>query len=212
MNFYGQFDPPFDKVLKERYFDKFDNGVGIECGSFDGITECNLKYFEENQNWKIYNIEASPPIFELLVKNRPDSKNFNIGLSNLQSEIIFKHALHPKFNEFFGNGSFKHLDSHYKNLISQGCSFKEYTIKTTTYNDFINQNKIDKVDCFVLDVEGYELEVIEGMKNCEVLPKIFMIEYPIIGLEKLIDKINETLPDKFSFDYKIHNSAFFILK
>ena len=48
MNFYGQFDPPFDKILKERYFNDFNNGFGIECGACDGLTECNLKYFEEN--------------------------------------------------------------------------------------------------------------------------------------------------------------------
>jgi hypothetical protein len=45
--FYGQFNPPFDKILKDRYFNNVFNGVGIECGAFDGLTECNLKYFEK---------------------------------------------------------------------------------------------------------------------------------------------------------------------
>lgn len=212
MKFYGQFNPPFDKILKERYLDKINNGIGIECGAFDGLLECNLKYFEENQYWKIYNIEASPPIFEKLIKNRPESKNFNIGLADIEKELIFNHAIHPINNEYFGNGSFNHLKIHYDDLISQGCSFKEYKVKTMTYKSFIEKNNIDKLDCFVLDVEGYELEVIEGMKDCEILPKIFMIEYPIIGLENLTNKINEIFPDKFYLDYKIHNSAFFILK
>jgi hypothetical protein len=61
--YYGQFNPPFDKILEEKYLGKIKNGIGIECGAFDGVMECTLKFFEDNQGWTIYNIEASPPRF-----------------------------------------------------------------------------------------------------------------------------------------------------
>jgi FkbM family methyltransferase len=212
MTFYGQFNPPFDKILKDRYLHLIQNGVGIECGAFDGLTECNLKYFEENQNWKIFNIEASPPIFEKLIKNRPKSLNFNLGLSNFKNKIVFKHAIHPSLGKNFGNGSFNHHQTHLEDLNLQGCIFEEYKVETITYKEFIEINNIDNLDCFVLDVEGYELEVIEGMKGCDILPKVFMIEYPIIGLENIVNMIEKIFPNKFILDFKIHNSVFFLLK
>jgi hypothetical protein len=37
--FYGQFDPPVDRFLFERYFAGSKRpGVFIECGAFDGET------------------------------------------------------------------------------------------------------------------------------------------------------------------------------
>ncbi|MEI9889739.1 MAG: hypothetical protein WDN45_03025 [Caulobacteraceae bacterium] len=45
--FYGQFDPPVDRVLFERYFpDKTIRGVFVECGAYDGQTESCCKFFE----------------------------------------------------------------------------------------------------------------------------------------------------------------------
>jgi hypothetical protein len=45
--YYGQFNPQVDQVLHTQFFpDKF-NGISIECGSFDGITDSCTKFFEE---------------------------------------------------------------------------------------------------------------------------------------------------------------------
>ena len=67
--YYGQFEPPVDKIIHERYFPNKYNGTFLEAGSFDGITECSAKFFEENYNWKAINIEPLPHIFEQLKKN-----------------------------------------------------------------------------------------------------------------------------------------------
>lgn len=64
MKYYGQFNPQVDKVLHERYFANKFNGVSIECGAFDGLTENCTKFFEENYNWKTINIEPLPHIFK----------------------------------------------------------------------------------------------------------------------------------------------------
>ena len=82
MKFYGQFDPPVDKVLYERYFKNLEEGVSIECGAFDGLTENCTKFFEDNLKWKTINIEPLPHIFDKLKVNRPRSVNLNLALSN----------------------------------------------------------------------------------------------------------------------------------
>jgi hypothetical protein len=71
MKYYGQFNPPVDKVLHERYFLNKFNGVSIECGAFDGVIENYTKFFEENYNWKTINIEPLPHIFKKFNKFTP---------------------------------------------------------------------------------------------------------------------------------------------
>jgi len=73
--FYGQFKPPQDKLLNDRYFPDVKGGVFLECGAFDGITESSCFLFEESRNWTGYNIEAVTIIFEKLKINRPLSIN-----------------------------------------------------------------------------------------------------------------------------------------
>jgi hypothetical protein len=59
----------------------------------------------------------------------------------------------------------------------------------------------------VLDVEGYEMEVLEGMKNSKFLPKILSIEYPHVGLDQIklfLENLN------YEFDLIKDNNAYFI--
>lgn len=48
--YYGQFNPPVDKILHDKYFNNKFNGISIEAGAFDGKTENCTKFFEENYN------------------------------------------------------------------------------------------------------------------------------------------------------------------
>jgi hypothetical protein len=63
------------------------------------------------------------------------------------------------------------------------------------------------VDLFVLDVEGYEMEALEGMINSKFLPQILCVEYPHVGL----DHIKLFLEDlNYKFDLTKDNNAYFI--
>lgn len=208
--FYGQSEQ--DKFIFDRYFKNIKKGISIECGAFDGVMESSTLFFEENLDWSCINIEASPPIFEMLKVNRPKSFNFNVGLGNKEQLLVFKHAIHPNHGVKFGNGSFKHTSNHKQFLDVENCKFDEYEVISTKYSKFIDElmnehftNKI--IDLFVLDVEGYELEVLEGMKDSMYLPKIMCIEYPHVGLEQIklaIEDLNYKLDDCFE------NNAYFI--
>lgn len=207
MRFYGQFEPPVDKFLFERYFKDKRNGTSIECGAFDGQLESSCKFFEESMGWKSINIEASPPVFKNLIKNRPNSINHNVALSNSKGVANFTHVISPEMGENFGNGSLSHLDVHKKDLINHGCKFVNYQVDTITYAQLIEMIKIDKLDLMVLDVEGHELSVIEGMTNSTVLPDIFCIEHGHLGVERIKSALSK-LP--YKYDISLHVNSFFI--
>jgi len=206
--FYGQFDLPVDKFIFERYF--FDlniRGIAVECGAFDGLTECSCKFFEETMGWRVYNFEPVPWIFEKLQKNRPLAVNLNLGLSNICGKAKFYAVKHPDFGLMCTNGFLNHLPEHKEELVRMGCEFVEIEVELMTWKDFIELHSITHVDLFVLDVEGHEIKVIEGMKNSSVLPDIICVEHGHLGLDTIRSYLE---PLGYYYDVSSYVNSYFI--
>jgi FkbM family methyltransferase len=207
MKFYGQFNPPLDKGLFERYFPNKKSGFFIEAGAHDGVLECTCKFFEESMGWKGINVEPAPYTFALLEKNRPLGKNLNIALSDREGSSVLKIAIHPSRGEDFGNSSLSHAKEHLRILEEDKCSFRDVQVRTLTYDSMVASNQVSFVDLFVLDVEGHELSVIRGMNT--VFPAVICAEYPFVGEGPLKEAI---LPKGYRFDGFIHNNMIFVRK
>lgn len=183
MTFYGQFG--IDQYLYNTFFKGFSNGFFVECGACDGVLESSCKFFEETMGWTGINIEPAPPLFELLIKNRPNCTNYNIALSGKDTVKVFNHAIHPDMGARFGNGSIKHHEAHLKDLLNQGCTFKQYNVQCRRFSDIFIANR--EIDLFVLDVEGHELPALKGIIDLkkEYLPRVFCIEHSFSGLDNI---------------------------
>lgn len=210
MQYYGQFTVPVDEFIYERYFksERFkNNGFFIECGAFDGLTECSCKFFEETLGWKGINVEASPAIFPKLVENRPKTINCNMALSDENAVGTFYHAIHPILGEQFGNGSLHHTDKHRKELEDKNCRFQEYQVNIIRYSDLLEQYHVNHVDLFVLDVEGNELKVIDSMRGGHVLPDVFCVEHGNLDKKEVIATV-ESLG--YKYDTSSYVNSFFV--
>lgn len=206
--FYGQFTPPVDQFIFERYFPDVNiKGVFVECGAFDGLTENSCKFFEEAMGWSGYNIEPVPWVYESLCKNRPLSVNINSALSNKNGAAIFQAIDHPVFGKDCTNGSLEHTDLHKSFLLDDGCKFLPVEVALMTWSDLIEKNNINYIDLLVLDVEGHELSVIEGMRNSLVLPDIICIEVGHLSFKEIKTQLNLL---GYTYDISSHVNAFFI--
>lgn len=211
----GQFNQ--DEFIHKRYFQTKRSGVSIECGAFDGLTESGAYFFEREMGWTSINIEAYPLIYDRLCQNRPNSINISIALSNNVGVTTFKHAVHPRLGENFGNGSISHKEEHIQDLIGQNCTFTDHKVKVDTYKNVLNEvmtlpNMRGKsIDLLILDVEGNELNVIEGMDGSEYLPKVLCIEYPHVGLDNIKNSLT-LLSLEYDLDCTFMNNAYFLLK
>jgi FkbM family methyltransferase len=206
--FYGQFDPPVDQFIFERYFpDKDIKGTFVECGAFDGLTECSCKYFEETMGWKGYNFEPVPWIFEKLSKNRPNSRNLNFALSDTIGVSQFQAIDHPEYGLDCTNGSLAHMPQHAKWLDDIGCKYVSVAVKLRTWLDFVEQEAVRHVDLLVLDVEGHELAVIEGMAGSAVLPDIICIEIGHLAFGDVRASLGAL---GYIYDISSHVNAFFV--
>ena len=173
-----------DRLLYDNYFKNKTNGFFIECGAYDGLMDATCKFFEEELNWIGINIEPHPIIYKELIKNRINSfVNLNIALSNKQETVKFI----TSSQDYSACGSIGGNDYLLSLLNWDATKLVEFMVNTITYKNMIEQYDIQSVDLFVLDVEGHELEVFEGMQSCSVIPNVMCVEYGHVGLSKIID-------------------------
>jgi len=208
MKFYGQFDMPVDRFVHERYFpDTNIRGTFVECGAFDGQTECSCKFFEETMGWAAYNLEPVPWIFEQLEANRPNSNNFNLGLSDKTGTTSFQSVVHPRYGRQTTIGAINHSPELRAALEAEGCTFEPIDIQLLSWNDFIAKTDLKEIDLMVLDVEGHELAVLSGMQNSCVLPKVMCIEFGHAGFDRIRELMNSL---GYEYDTNSHANAFFV--
>ena len=173
------------KFLSKKNLTKID--ILFDVGAHKGES---INLFLSNMNVKkIISFEPSPINF-LKLKNIKEHyiKKFdkteilieNIGLGNENKEI--------NFNQFEESSSstIKELDeesSYFKkkfnllNYFSKEKIYKILKVKITTLEDYMNLNKINKISFLKIDTEGYEYEILKGLKKKMQLVDMIMFEH-----------------------------------
>lgn len=205
MKYYGVFNPPADQVLYENYFKDVREGVFMECGAGNGIYSNNSLVYERELDWKCINIEANPDTFKLLQRNRPDSfLNVNVALSNSCGTA--------RINQLGENSSLRQRP-HQKMLQEKRKMEDSYIdVETVTLKAFVERHGIECINVLVLDVEGHELEVMEGFVDSSVTPDVICMEYPHVttdfpgGLEEMAKVVEHY---GYHYNFFVNNDAYF---
>jgi FkbM family methyltransferase len=202
MKFYGIGNPPVDEVIFRNYFPDKQDGFFIECGALDGVTYSNCLFFEQ-RGWKGINIEPSAIDYKKLIVNRPNALNLQVGLGDHDHKAMFALTIDGPV----GQGGVEWTPEQKQERDKYGCTFQDVKVQITTYRKLIDGN-VKKVDLFILDVEGYELKVIEGMTGSKVLPDLICAEYGWVDFEDLRKML---IPMGYRFDFLSFNNAFFAM-
>ena len=110
----------------------------------------------------VYAIEPSPSNYQNLIENielNNKGKNFevfNMGVSNKKGKERFFLSTHSNLNTFIKDG-------YKENYTTRGVSDNYIDIEVTDLTSFLQGKK--KVDLIRMDVEGYEVEILEGVEE-----------------------------------------------
>jgi hypothetical protein len=182
-DFTGQWNPPCDQVLESNFFPKgLPPSTMVEAGAGDGLTESNGLYFEE-RGWKCINIEPDRTKFRWLCGNRPKATNWCVALSDINDGQSIDFYPGPRAD-------------------------KTAIAPRRTWASMVDEFELKSVELFVLDVEGQELRVIEGMRGACILPDVICAEYPwpTTGLGPLCESLASL---NYHFLFTSWNNAFF---
>jgi FkbM family methyltransferase len=165
-----------DHKLK-KYLD-FEGGFFIEAGGNDGLSQSNSYWFERFRGWRGILVEAVPDQARLCRKNRPRADVVNAALVADDSvrSVRIKAARLMAFIP--GTRAPEEEDAHLKAAMEvQALSeVPEIEVPAMTLAALLEARGNPKVDFFSLDVEGYEIPVLQGMNADRHRPRLILVE------------------------------------
>jgi FkbM family methyltransferase len=156
-NDYGGIDI---KILK--YLENIENGVFIEAGAHDGVFQSTTKILED-LGWTGLLIEPS----EFLYKK---CKNNRTSISENYALVSFNYNQNTIKGDWIGNLI---LENNGITLMGD----KDEVCQVSTLTELCKKHNIYDVDFFSLDVEGYELEALDGVDFNLINIKYCLIEW-----------------------------------
>lgn len=193
--------------------DKFNYNnfsILVDVGSHKGeyINSIKKKFNIE----KIYGFEPNPDIYKILKKKIIDKKInlFNYGISNKSGKINFYKNLETSSSTINKlNTKSKYYKKKYLllNFFKSKQVEKKIEINVLRLDEFMQSNKIHKIDLIKIDTEGYEFTVLKSLdkkiKDVRIIHFEHHFDDMIIKNYKLTDIHNYLSINGFTKFYKI---------
>jgi FkbM family methyltransferase len=147
----------------------FDNGFFIELGANDGITQSNTKHLELFRGWKGILIEPSAKNFKALKWNRSQKNDFfncacvSFFYPESEIELLFSDLMTVALQ---GENDLQNRADHAakgEKFLSNGKVYKFKAQARTLQSILEEVGAPTRIDLLSLDVEGGELEVLNGI-------------------------------------------------
>ena len=162
----------------QNYFNNKKDGIFIELGGLDGIRHSNTFLLEKKYNWSGLIIEPSPSLYKELKINRNvftenalvgDKKRENVEFLYIKdkTKCIGLQGVVENYNP-------KHLERAMRELNNK--SYEIIKMDMVPLQQLCDKHNISKVDYLSLDVEGSELNVLEGINFAK-------LDITLIGVE-----------------------------
>ena len=146
-----------EKILK--LFNNKKNGFFIEVGAFDGINYSNTFLLEKKYKWKGLLVEPLKTEFEICKKYRNKSIVVNNILSNPKDMNKLIKIYHSGLESLIADhGSSLMPKSNLNEKIEENYTY----IKSVTLDYLLNIHQISYVDILIVDVEGFEINLLDG--------------------------------------------------
>jgi len=198
-----------DQYIEKLLLDKFGidrDGVFIDVGAYHPIYLNNSYYFETNKNFTVICVEANPIMAKLL---RTLRKNVvEAACSDKSGEIVDFQVVSGQWDTYGYGGSGMHTYEGVRADTTKNTALKIEDIKvvTKTLNDILLDNNISGIDALSIDVEGHELNVLNGLDFSKYKPKVCCIENYFQD-KWLIEYMYER---GYVYDKRLHVDDFFI--
>lgn len=163
---HGQFGE--DRVLREIFGEQAE-GYCVEVGAYDGRTG-SASYLFEKRGWRCLLVEPIPALVEQIREHRACTV-VNCAASDKEGTASFFVA------ENFEEMSTLDLTPDRLEWIKEvGGAVKEITVRTATLDSLLAEAGFSEIQFITIDVEGHEMEVLEGFTLEKHRPRIVIIE------------------------------------
>ena len=160
----GDIDKKLIEIINKK------KGFYLEVGAFNGITESISLRFEKELNWRGLLIEPNPVHFKYLKTNRFNNiclNNICLSKKYLNKKLFIKnlnlmsYIVNKKNKIQFTDYPLKRINKMAKD--AKLGDFENYECKIEILENIFEKKKIKIIDLAIIDVEGSELELLNGI-------------------------------------------------
>lgn len=159
------------------------DGLYIDVGANHPVFHSVTKLFAD-RGWEGINIEPSPPVFDVLRRERPGQVNLNVGIGDRDATMTFYEA--PTMH---GWSTFRpELATHYRNI---GVPVVERPVAVRMLTQICEEHVGDRtIDFLKIDAEGFEEHALIGMDFNRWRPRVVAVENacPELWEPKIVDR------------------------
>jgi FkbM family methyltransferase len=167
--------------LDQRLLPHLPDGPGtfVELGAFDGINQNNTYWLEQNRGWRGILIEPIPEVFRRCVANRPLATVVNCACvapdyGERDIEMVYSGLM----SIVRGARLSDEADEAWVARGEQLQQLQRYSVRVPvrTLTSVLAEYSRRPIDLLSLDVEGYELQVVQGLDLDRFRPRNILIE------------------------------------
>jgi FkbM family methyltransferase len=194
-----------EDILLDRIFGSKKNGFYVDVGAHHPMRFSNT-YFFYRKGWKGINIDAMPGSMKEFEKYRRRDINLELGVAQQESILDYYIFNEPALNTFSVKVTQKHKSN--KNYYVK----KIIKIKVKPLREILDYHlKNRKIDFLNVDVEGFDLNVLQSNDWSKYRPRFVLAE--ILGNSLLSINKNKVVQFMRKHGYKVcakqMNTVFF---
>jgi FkbM family methyltransferase len=216
----GHLSKPFavgNKIGNREFLEVFDfkNGFFVEIGGFDGFLGSPTYYLEKIRGWHGVLVEPIPDYFQTCKATRQSSRVFQaacVGFNHDEDHIDLIIGSHSTRVESISDSTPERqewLRGFSKNRAEEDRIARIKAVPISfLLDEYFAIEKTKAIDLLVLDVEGFELEVLLGLDFQKYRPKNVLVECQTSDAFEEILQFLSTQKYSFSRKYSHHDYLF----
>jgi FkbM family methyltransferase len=172
-----------DKAVRARFFPGQQSGVLVEVGAAHP-SYLSLSALYRGLGWRVVAIEPNPEFcelhraqgYEILQYACGDHDEDNVDFTVVDSHGAEYYGGHVSYESFSSLG----IKDSYAGLIGSGphqnLSISAIKVNLRRLDTLLEEYAVERVDLVAVDVEGWELEVLDGFDMARFKPRVLIIE------------------------------------
>lgn len=158
-----------EDIIIKQIFKKKKNGVYVDVGAYHPKHYSNTHLLHK-KGWIGINIDPNPQSIKFFQSQRPKDINLNYGISLIPKILSYHKFSHPSCNTF----------SEEQAEIQKNKEWLEYLgkdeVECKPLSHILDEHLKTEIDLLSIDVEGFDLEVLESNNWYKYAPEVIIIE------------------------------------
>jgi FkbM family methyltransferase len=197
-----------EDLLLNRFLENKENGFYVDIGAHHPKRFSNTYNFYK-KGWRGINIDAMPGSMDAFNIERPKDINLELGVSKEKGELVYYMFNEPALN------TFSIIEAKKKDGLRDYKIIEKKNVLTYPLKEILNKHLTvnNKIDFMTIDVEGFDLEVVESNDWEKYRPYLVLVEdlekYRLSELSLKSDLYKVLIAKEYQLVAKTFNTLFF---